>query len=575
MKIARTRFLPGVSFYALASCLLLNAPAAHADAPLRGNPVESLPSIGRPSQPSAPAPTVAPIPTPEQQAVQARLAQRIVPSHFDVSGVHALPFAEVSGMLTPLADKETTVGDLVQQVNKITEMYRSRGYPLSFALLQNQSFENGLVVVTVVEGYIDKVDVTGDIGAARARLEAIAQPLYTEKPLTQATLERVLNLMRTVPGVTITPNLDLPRRADGATELSVAATRRPVQVLGGVSDLGMGLQPLASVGTNSLTPLGEQVKLTGAIPLNGQDARYYAGEVHVPIGHDGLAVKVDGYHYEAQPHDAAVESLGFRRTVTNDRLGLGLSYPLLLNNRRSLTGTLGMYGVNGKDRYDLQGTDRWLQQDTRVRAATAELRYIDVLPERTTDVTLSVSHGMTGLGASKDITSNYGYSAAPDVDLDFTRYNLTAKQSFALPAQFGAVFGLLGQYSPNKLPSSEQVSYGRWRYAMGYPQGDQSGDKGIGVSAELNRRFPTGWQYVPTVQPYVMVDYARTWYNDPNLQSVNERHLASASVGVRLTDDKYYLFDLNVARPIGDLPANSSSRRLQFNANYSIFYDAL
>lgn len=574
MKIARTRLLSCLS--PLTSCLLLNSPAAHADSAMRGNPVDALPFIGRPQQPApAPAPTVAPVPTPEQQSVQARLAQRIVPRHFDVSGVHALPFAEVSGMLAPLADKETTVGELVERVNRITELYRSRGYPLSFALLQNQRFDNGLVVVTVVEGFINSVKIAGDIGPAQDRLQAIAQPLYTEKPLTQPTLERVLNLMRTVPGVIITPKLDLPRRADGATELQIDARHKPVQASAGLADLGTGMQPLASIGTSSLTPMGEQVKLTAAVPLNSQDARYYAGEARIPIGHDGLSAKVDAYHYQARPQDAAIQSLGLRRTVTNDRIGLGLSYPLLLNNRRSLTATAGLYGVNGQDRYDLEGSNRWLRQDTRVRALTAELRYIDVLPERTTDITLGVSHGMKGLGAKKDIVSSYGASGIPDVDLGFTRYNLTSRQSFALPAQFGLVFGLMGQYSPNKLPASEQTSFGRWRYAMGYPQGDQSGDKGIGVSAELNRRFLTGWRVIPTLQPYAMVDYARTWYNDPGLQAVNERHLSSVSLGLRLTDDKFYLFDLNIARPVGDLPANSNRRRLQFNANYTLFYDAL
>ena len=44
--------------------------------------------------------------------------------------------------------------------------------------------------------------------------------------------------MRTVPGVTFTPSLDLPRRADGATELVLEAARQPVSLTGGVADLG-------------------------------------------------------------------------------------------------------------------------------------------------------------------------------------------------------------------------------------------------------------------------------------------------------------------------------------------------
>ncbi len=166
----------------------------------------------------------------------------------------------------PLAGKEISLGELVQEVDKITQLYRDKGFPLSFALLQNQTFANGLVVVTVVEGYIANVRIEGDIGNAQDRLEALAAPMQEERPLKQATLERQLNLMRTVPGVKFTPSLDLPRRADGATELVLTASRQPVSLTGGIADLGTGMQPIVNLATNSLTPLGEQVKLTARCP---------------------------------------------------------------------------------------------------------------------------------------------------------------------------------------------------------------------------------------------------------------------------------------------------------------------
>lgn len=546
--------------------------AARADGPLRGNPVDAMPQIERPPGATQPPPVVQAA-TPEQLALQARLAQRIVPRHFDVTGVHEMPFEEVSALLAPLSGKEISLGELVQQVDKITQLYRDRGYPLSFALVQNQSFANGLVVVTVVEGYIGTVRIEGDIGNAQDRLESLGEPLKQEKPLKQATLERVLNLMRTVPGVKFTPSLDLPRRADGATELVLAASRQPVSLTGGVADLGTGMQPLVNAATNSLTPLGEQVKLTASIPFNTDDVKYVSGEIRVPLGNDGLAVKVDGYHYDARPEDEAIEYLGFNRRVKNDRIGIGVSYPFLLNNTRSLTGTLGVYAANSKDRYEAKNSDRWLQQDSQVRAANLEMRYIQVSESMTTDVTLGVAKGFDAAGAKKEISTNYGYSAVPVLDLDFTRYNLNAKQTFALPAQFGLTLSGAAQYSSNILPSSEQVSYGSWRYAMGYPQGEQSGDKGVGVSAEVNRRFGIGWEYLTNVQPYALIDYARTWYNNSGLQQLNQRHLSSVALGLRFTDDKYYLFDFNVAKPIGSATVNND-RDLRFNANYSLYYDA-
>ncbi|WP_440588371.1 ShlB/FhaC/HecB family hemolysin secretion/activation protein [Bordetella genomosp. 11] len=550
------------------------AAAARADGPLRGNPVDALPPLEKPQAP-APAGRLEG-PTPEQSAIQARLAQRIVPRHFDVSGVHAIAFDDVAQLLAPLANKEISVGELVQRTDRITALYRERGYPLSFAVVQNQTFAQGRVVVTVVEGYVSRVRIEGDPGnGARARLNALAQPLLAEKPLTAHTLERSLNLMRMVPGVTFKPALELPRSADGATELVLDTRHKPLSANGGIVDLGTGMQPLLSASANSLTPLGERLRLTGSIPIDTDDVRYVAGDITIPIGADGLSLKIDGFHYKARPEDDAVEQLGFDRTVRTDRIGIGLSYPFLLDNRQSLTGTLGVYAVNAEDRYDLRDTDLWLRQDTRVRAATAEMRYIVVGPVRSTDIALSVSRGIDTLGADKHIDSNYGYSAVPDVDLAFTRWNLNAKQSFALPAQFGLTFSAAGQYSDDVLPSSEQISFGSWRYGMGYPQGEESGDKGLGASAEVNRRFMTGMPLVSAVQPYLLIDYARAWYNAAGLQPYNTRHLSSLAIGARFTDDRYYLFDFNVAKPIAAGSSDGDGHGWRFNANYSFYYGAI
>src|SRR5690606_32243385 len=130
------------------------------------------------------------------------------------------------------------------------------------------------------------------------------------------------------------------------------------------------------------------------------------------------------------------------------------------------------------------------------------------------------------------------------------------------------------QYSDDVLPSSAQVSYGSWRYALGYPQGEKSGDKGVGLSAEINRRVGVGWKHLNRVQPYAAVDYARTWYNNRAIQESNPGHLSSVGLGLRFTDDKYYLFDVNMAKPVGARRVDDGDRDLRFNANYSLFYDA-
>src|SRR5690606_11109084 len=134
-----------------------------ADGRLQGNPLETLPPAPAPRQEPAPMATPS---APDQAAVSGILARRVTPQYFDVSGVSAIPFDEVAALLEPLAGKNVSVADLVRETNRTTELYKRRGYAVSFALLQNQDFADGLVCITVVEGHVDQICIEGDAGTA-------------------------------------------------------------------------------------------------------------------------------------------------------------------------------------------------------------------------------------------------------------------------------------------------------------------------------------------------------------------------------------------------------------------------
>ncbi|MCY7264997.1 POTRA domain-containing protein, partial [Pseudomonas protegens] len=77
----------------------------------------------------------------------------------------SVPFEEISRRFTPLVGKDITIGELIETANGVTKLYQERGYALSFAFIPAQTFENGVVRVTVVEGYVSDVKVTGKPGA--------------------------------------------------------------------------------------------------------------------------------------------------------------------------------------------------------------------------------------------------------------------------------------------------------------------------------------------------------------------------------------------------------------------------
>ena len=160
--------------------LLLAAVAAHAAQAqtsgqvarpaLAGNPLDALPQVNAPQQ----APAVTVDVQPPAPHIQELLARHLTPQKIEVEGVRAIPFDEVAQRFTPLVGKDVTIGELMETANGVTALYKERGYALSFAFVPAQTFENGVVRITVVEGHVADIKIKGNPGTAEKRIRAIA-----------------------------------------------------------------------------------------------------------------------------------------------------------------------------------------------------------------------------------------------------------------------------------------------------------------------------------------------------------------------------------------------------------------
>jgi hemolysin activation/secretion protein len=154
-----------------------------------GNPLDTLPALppadigpGRAAQPLAPSPGTAP------QVMDLR----VTPARYDIEGVRALPFGEVSSRFAPLVGREVTVSQMVELTRGVTQLYQDRGYVLSYAYVPTQDFRNGVVRIVVVEGHVGEVHIDGDAGNAEAKIREIAGRIQADKPLQRATFLSVM-----------------------------------------------------------------------------------------------------------------------------------------------------------------------------------------------------------------------------------------------------------------------------------------------------------------------------------------------------------------------------------------------
>ena len=178
-------------------------------------------------------------------ALQHLLQSRLTPQKFQIEGVKTIPFAEIAAKFAPLAGHEITVAQLLEAANEVTQMYQQRGYPLSFAFVPAQTFENGNVTVTVVEGYVKTITIRGKAGAAEDRLRAIGERLMQDKPLRRETFEHYANVLGLQPGMQVAATVQPPQTTDGACELVLDIKRKPVTFGTGIEYMSPGLRAIS------------------------------------------------------------------------------------------------------------------------------------------------------------------------------------------------------------------------------------------------------------------------------------------------------------------------------------------
>ncbi|KVX62507.1 ShlB/FhaC/HecB family hemolysin secretion/activation protein [Burkholderia stagnalis] len=541
------------------------AGATQAQTRVAGNPLDALPQINAPKK----GPNVTVQVAPQAPQLQELLSRHLTPTTFQVEGVKSVPFEEISRRFTPLVGKDITIGELIETANGVTKLYQERGYALSFAFIPAQTFDNGVVRVTVVEGYVSDVKVTGKPGAMESKIRAIAAHITADRPLRRATFERYVNTFGLLPGVSVKANVPPPQTTDGATTLELNVERKAFNISSGIDFNHPGVQGLITATENGLTSFGEQLSISALVPPGRDKVTYVAFSGAVPVGSSGLVTRLDASTYRGKPTDNPGLPSYVERTVKNEKLGLSASYPLLLNNQRSLLGTVSGYASHNEDRYQNQITGATLENRSQVRVLQMQLDYTSVGPKQVRKLSVNVAKGFDILGASKsqDITVGNTTTSLPSpISLTFVRTGATYTQTNEWPFRIGTSVSLTGQYSPDSLPTSEQISFGAQRYALGYQPGETSGDSGWGMSLEVNRAFSPGWTYLKTITPYVAYDMARVYLHAGTPQP---NRLSSVGIGVRLSDSRYYNLDLSVAKPVGDAPVESASRSPRINAAFS------
>jgi hemolysin activation/secretion protein len=442
--------------------------------------------------------------------------------------------AELVGAASrPFLGRTIDAAVLAEMTNAVAAAYQDSDIALYTVLAPQQDFADGVVRLTVIEGWIDNVvmNVEG-VQKAVAPVRAYAAKLTGERPLRRSTLERYLSLIRDIPGLELQADL---QRTDtpGAVRLALQAKQKRVDFGLAVNNRGTSFlgrtQVTADLTGYSLFRGGDRTNLTFATPTDLRQFQYYGLSHSQLLNAEGSTVQASAAYLRTRPRGiplAGEAVLG----------GLQVAHPLIRRYDESLYLTGGIDGLNSSNA--LLGQTL---ADERTRVLRLAAAYGRTRPKTSYSASAAVSFGLNMLGAR--------IVDARAAETGFKKLTGKVALDQALGTQFVVRLRGQGQYTADVAPASELLALGGHDYGRAFETAAVTGDYGYAGSAELAWVVKPGPRFLRGSELYGFVDGGKVWLRDRTLRDPGFR-IASAGFGVRAAVKQKAVLQVEAARSI-------------------------
>lgn len=412
--------------------------------------------------------------------------------------------------------KQTDAGVIQAVAQAVSDAYAKSGdIALYTVTVPDQDFKEGLLTLVVTEGYIEHVDVHGDVTGDVSRVVALADKLTREKPLRRSTLQRYLSLIRDLPGLTVDVQL-LKSETPGAVKLSLGLKQKSFALALNVNNGGNALlgrtQMQADFSLYNLLREGEETKLSFGTSTLFNRYQYYAASHGEALDDEGTRANLAfGYlHTDV----GAIGLSGNART-----LQLAVSHPLI----RGFTENLSIAGsVDGIDSNNALLGNLLANEDVRTFRLSGGYSLSD--EKSLLMLNASASFGLDVLGAK----------LSTGADSDFKKLVLSGQYNRVLGDEWVARLKAVSQLADSRLPISELFALGGPDFGRAFLAASAQGDSALAGSAEIAFK-PSGLGgRLAGLEAFAFADDGSTWYRARPFFLPVDYHLASAGAGLRL-----------------------------------------
>ena len=524
----------------------------------------------QPIPPKDTTPIVPITPTPNPQPEDSTVKIRV--SKINIVGSTILSEDEIARFTKPFEGSSVTLKELRGIAEQITNFYIGKGYITSRAVLADQTINDGVVKIMVIEGTLEKIEVQGtrrlNSSYIRSRIKlGVKRPLNFGKIEEQLRLLKLDPLLKDITDATLKPGTKL-----GQSILTIQV--KEANTVSGF--IGVDNYSPPSVGSERL---GTAISFRNPIGVGDElSASYYRSTAggsnslnfnyRVPINPMNGTIQV-----RYAPSDSKIirSSIADEFNITSDQEVYEVSYrqPLARTLREEFALSLaftaqdGQSFLNGIPEPQLAtGSDNEANSKTRVLKFGQD--YI-----------------------KRDRTGAWAVRSQFSLGIDVFDATVNAEE---LPD--GRFFSWLGQIqrvqqinkdnlliaqaelqlSPDYLLSSQQFFIGGGQSLRGYQQNSRSGDNGFRFSVENRTTLYRDEFGNPNLQIVPFADMGAVWNSADNSNDIDsEQFLASVGLGLILKPIPNLSARVDYAIPLVQSSTrgnNAQDRGLTFSVGY-------
>jgi hemolysin activation/secretion protein len=466
----------------------------------------------------------------------------------NLEGVTAYDVAELQQIYADKIGQTVTLTEVYGIAQSLTRQYRNDGYIITQAVIPQQTIDDGVVTIQIVEGFIDQVSLDGSADTfAYQRILSMADNLTKKSPLTAGDLEKWLLLVNDLPGVNARSIISPSQTTIGGADIVIVPVIDPYNFSLNVDNYGsryLGQVQLSGAAQfNNLFNAADLLEAQFVTDAADDELLFGYTRFSLPVNEYGTILGLDVTHSDTKP---GFDLDRFDVEGYSTTYGLDFTHAFMRTRTENLFGKLRFdyRDLSSKNIIDLDKTK------DRIAAIRATLDY-NVFDSfwrpAVNQFGITLSQGVDVFRTSSKGDANM---TRANGDPQFTKLEANMSRLQALSNEWSVLTAFEGQISNNPLLSSEEFGVGGRTFGRGYDSSELVGDDGFAAKVEIQWNPNSEVNWADDVELFGFYDFGKIWNQEETVASIKNRSLASAGLGLRADFTDVFSGEFTVAQPL-------------------------